>query len=590
MKISSIRVLPLIAVFPLIFLASCATEKETVSVPKVTPETKQPEIARLPEKPAPPREAACEEYTSKSINRSGIETMPFMRMTFSDIQANGVQDMIVGNKTGSVYLYRNSGSPVSSPWQLDGGYFSGVKAGAFSSPALGDFDGDGRAELIVGTGGFSSDSGKIFFFRNGGTVKAPSWKKMSDPVLSVGNDAAVTVVDYDFDGRPDIIACNSEGKIFFFRNVSAGGQLRFEKSATPPVRTVFGMYSVPAAKKIGDKVYLVVGNSMGRLFMFEISRNGSSRQLKLGITSKSFVSPAFANLLDKGRTDLVVADGDGVISYYENLSGDFGSLRKRDDLFNNRILAGPVCSPTIACIGSKTYMVIGNMDGTLRFFEKSQSSQSLPWTEKRGYLNGVRVQGFSRGILTVWEGREMLITGQGNGRLRAFMNMGKGGSPLWKEKAGFFQGVRIKEHSSPAIFDLDGSGKWQLVSGAVDGRLYAFRISGLKKGLPVWEQIDGAFSDIRVDGFSVPTIVRDENTVYLFVGQQDGRIRTFRASIGDKPASYRSLKFEETALLANVRMNEHSSPFVQLDHGMFDIISGDYNGNLRHFLCKKSLM
>ena len=54
--------------------------------------------------------------------------------------------------------------------------------------------------------------------------------------------------------------------------------------------------------------------------------------------------------------------------------------------------------------------------------------------------------------------------------------------------------------------------------------------------------------------------------------------------------NYRSLRFVETDLLANVRMHEHSSPFVLLNNGVFDIISGDYNGNLRHFLCKKSLM
>ena len=55
----------------------------------------------------------------------------------------------------------------------------------------------------------------------------------------------------------------------------------------------------------------------------------------------------------------------------------------------------------------------------------------------------------------------------------------------------------------------------------------------MKKGLPVWEQIDGAFDGMRVSGFSVPSIVRDDKAVYLIVGQQDGRIRTFKADIAD---------------------------------------------------------
>ena len=75
----------------------------------------------------------------------------------------------------------------------------------------------------------------------------------------------------------------------------------------------------------------------------------------------------------------------------------------------------------------------------------------------------------------------------------------------------------------------------------------AYQIKGMKKGLPVWEKIDGAFADIRVAGFSVPTIVRDDKTVYLFVGQQDGRIRTFKAEIADNTTvNYRSLRFVET--------------------------------------------
>ena len=592
------RSLPLIALLSVVILSSCATQKETVYAPieKVEPPERKPaEIVRRPEviEPIAPKVEPCEEATSRSINRSGIETMPFMRINFSDTEGNGLQDMIVGNKNGYVYLYKNPGDPVGHPWQQSIAYFDGVKAGAFSSPALGDLDGDGRAELIVGTGGFSSDSGKIFFYRNEGSVQMPVWKRMSDRVLSIGNDAAVTIVDYDFDGKPDIIACNSEGKIFFFRNVSPGNDLKFVKDASPPVKANFGMYAVPSAKKIGDRVMLVIGNSMGKIFMFEIRKNGSglsARQFKVGISAKAFVSPAFASLLDKGRTDLVVADGDGVLSYYENLKGDFSSLRQKEVLFNNRILAGPVCSPTFCYIGDQTYMVIGNMDGTLRLFENNKSTQSIPWVEKRGYLSGIKVKGFSRGILTEWEGKEMLITGQGNGTIRAFINTGNK-KPAWKEKAHFFQGIAIKEHSTPAIFDLDGDGKWQLISGAADGRIYAYRIKGMKKGLPVWEQIDGAFDGTRVAGFSVPSIVRDDKAVYLIVGQQDGRIRTFKADIANNPpVDYRSLRFVETDLLAKVRMNEHSSPFVILNNGVFDIISGDYNGNLRHFLCKKSLM
>ena len=581
-----------------IIVSSCATQKENVYVPqpekKILSEKPLPEVVYHPEvrEPVAPKEQPCEEDTTTSINRSGIENMPFMRINFIDIDGDGMQDMVVGNKNGYVYRYKNSGEPLVRPWRQTFGYFDGVKAGAFSSPALADLDGDGKAELIIGTGGFSSDSGKLFFFRNQGSVTNPSWKRINDLSIAIGNDAAVTVVDYDFDGKPDIIACNSEGKIFFFKNVSTGRDLKFIKDANPPIKANFGMYAVPTAKKIGDKVFLAIGNSMGKLFLFEIRKNGgglSARQIKVAVTSKTFASPAFASLLDRGRIDLVVADGDGVLSYYENAKGDFTSLRKNEGLFNNRIFAGPVCTPTVSCVGSKTYMVIGNMDGTLRLFEHTNAAHGIPWIERPGYFSGIKVQGFSRGILTSWDGKSMLVTGQGNGNVRAFIDTGTK-KVVWKEKARFFQGVHIKEHSTPVAFDLNGDGKWQLISGAADGLVYVYRIKEMKKGLPVWERIEGGLNDVKVNGFSAPTVVKDDQAVYLFVGQQDGRIRTFKADIGGASLDYQSLRFQETGLLSHIRMNEHSSPFVSLNNGVFDIISGDYNGNLRHFFCKKSLM
>ena len=59
-------------------------------------------------------------------------------------------------------------------------------AGAFSSPAVGDIDGDGRPELILGTGGFSSESGRVLIYKNSGSTDRPSWVKMDIPKVSVG--------------------------------------------------------------------------------------------------------------------------------------------------------------------------------------------------------------------------------------------------------------------------------------------------------------------------------------------------------------------------------------------------------------------
>jgi hypothetical protein len=567
-----------VLVVPALLLFSCATQKESVQAP-----TNMHVESGVPSSGEP---LACEEVTSKSTNLSGIESMPFMRVSFTDSAGAGQQDMVIGNKNGNIFLYRNTGDPATHPWRQIYGYFGDVRAGAVSSPVLSDLDGDGQAELVVGTGGFSSESGMIIIYSNKGSADSPDWRRNGDLGSSIGKDAAIAVVDYNFDGKPDIIAGNSEGRLYFFRNASARGEIKFVRDHSPLAKSNFGMYAVPAAVKTGNKVVLVVGNNMGKMHMYEIRKNGGSvtaLQRSIGIRTKNFASPAFTNMLDKGRVDLVVADGDGLISYYENHNGDFSSFRKRDAVLNNRLFAGPVCAPTICTVGNRTYMVVGNIDGALKLFERDDSAGGVPWIERPGRLSGVKVEGFSRGLLTEWQGREMLITGQGNGRIRAFVNRGSG----WKEQSHFFDGVKVKEHSTPVIVDTEGNGKWTLITGSGNGRIYAFGIKEITQGSPVWERIDGVLDNIRVDGFSAPTIVKDDKAVHLFIGQRDGRIRIFRADAPGR-VKFSDLRFTETGFLPDIRMNEHSSPFVQMNNGVFDIMSGDYSGNLRHFLCRNT--
>jgi hypothetical protein len=535
----------------------------------------------------------CTEDTVSNFNISGIRAFPFIRTTFYDMNDDGLTDMIAGSKYGLLHLYKNSGDHQIRHWNLIPGFFKGVDVRAFSAPAVGDIDGDRRAEVIVGTGGFSSDSGRIVFFKNRGTGNSPKWKKVKGPDIKIGNDAAVTLVDFNFDGKPDIIAGNSEGKIFFFKNASTRKEIRFIKDKSLFIKKSFHMYAVPTAIKLKARVILIVGNSLGKLYMFEIKKNKkglSKKRLRIKLPAKSFLTPSFANLLKINRFDLVLADSDGVLSYFENTSNDFTVWKQNRQIFNNRLFAGPACSPTLSHMKKRIFMVVGNIDGTLRLYEYNNNSKGLPWVEKKNYLKGIKVSGFSRGILTYWEGREILITGESSGHIKAFLNKGKGVKPLWKEKKRFFKGIDIHYHSTPTIFDINGDGRWELITGAQDGRIYSYRIKKILNGLPVWEKIDRFFDNIKVGGFCTPSVVRDKNTLYLFVGQQDGHIRTYTAALhaGNAPfGSKDNIIFRERNFLKDIKMYKHSSPFIRLNNGVIELVSGDYDGNIRHFTCNK---
>ena len=97
----------------------------------------------------------------------GTNTAP----AFADIDGDGDLDLIVGESGGYLHVYRNSGTPEepmwsSVPWMLSEVYLFG-----YTTPALGDLDGDGLVDLVIG-----SEDGYVYWIRNLGTPSEPDFR------------------------------------------------------------------------------------------------------------------------------------------------------------------------------------------------------------------------------------------------------------------------------------------------------------------------------------------------------------------------------------------------------------------------------
>jgi len=220
-----------------IFLAlfSCGP-KEEIRPPAVMlpPPPPVPMIEPLPPPVPGPvisykEQIRCEDNTRNVFNSCGIDVMPFLRPLFFDLDDDGKQEMIAGAKDGTLRLYRNTATVGAPRWELVPHYFDGIRTGAFAAPAAADIDNDGRPEILVGTGGFSPDSGMVIIYRNSGTLESPVWIRVGHTDMRVGNDAAPALCDIDADGRPDLIVGNSVGELALFRNRSDSRGIRFEK-------------------------------------------------------------------------------------------------------------------------------------------------------------------------------------------------------------------------------------------------------------------------------------------------------------------------------------------------------------------------
>jgi len=244
-----------------------------------------------------------------------------------DVDGDGKPDIITANNgNNTVSILRN----VSPGGLLNSNSFSApVNFATASAPvwvAVADFDGDGKPDIVTAN---HDSTYMVSVLRNTSVVGTCSFAPTANlPELS-GNGESVAVGDLDGDGKADIVAGSYGGEsISVYRNTSTIGSLTTNSFATA---VVFGagasVHAVAVADLDGDgKPDVALVSAGGNLSLFKnTSTPGSFTNSSLGTRidypgGSNPAGVAIGDLDGDGRTDILVGNtGTTTLGIYRNV-------------------------------------------------------------------------------------------------------------------------------------------------------------------------------------------------------------------------------------------------------------------------------
>lgn len=338
-------------------------------------------------------------------NTTPVNIKSFAGAFMLDADGDGVKDILVApnqtdksyfyEETEQVWFYKNTGTNKKPIFKFEKkNYFTDelLDHGSYTDPVLYDIDNDQDLDLIIASNGdyakTRDQNYRLILYRNIGTKTKPVFKLENEDIWGLSNDSiqflSVSFGDLNGDGKPDMVAGNYFGSLYFYKNIGTsttwafttpiknyGGVRVGGERSTPQIIDLDkdGLLDLVIGEKAGNfnyfrntgnttnPVFTAVDDTLGTVFINEVTgreTDGTPIYYWIGDASGEI-----SDLDNDGKYDLIGGGDEGKIKCYKFET--YNQLKYKEDttiLFDSAYMRYSTSD-----FGAQTRPAVGDLDG-----------------------------------------------------------------------------------------------------------------------------------------------------------------------------------------------------------------------------------